>query len=394
MHRWTRAALAASLAAVAAGGRLDAQLLLQDPERGPLEGAPARVLLDVPFVPQARLLCGAAAVEMALRHAGARGIYARDFGSLVREDEGGIRTDELAAAVAATGWQVRSGPSDLRQLEADLTAGRPATVLLAEGPGRYHYVLVVGAAGDSLVVHDPGRRPGLAVPLEAFLPRWEAAGWWSLVVLSGPAERRSAAPAAGEPSRESEPAAGASTVAPPDGTAATDPTSRDSAPPHPLLEDASRLFREQRWEDAMEAAGAAAAADPSDRRAWALFGTSSYLAGHDRRALDAWRHDRAPTIDRVVISGLERTRHPVVHELLGLRAGEPLLLGSLDRARRRLSLLPSAKRTSLSYRALPGGIAVVEGGVSENAPRPARSTGWSRPSTGSPPPRCASPSRP
>jgi hypothetical protein len=138
-------------------------------------------------------------------------------------------------------------------------------------------------------------------------------------------------------------------------------------PPHPQLERASDLFRASRWKEAAEAALDAAEADPTDPRAWALLGTSRYLAGDARGALRAWYHDRSPTLDHIVISGLRRTRHPVVQELSGLRPGEPLEAGAFDRARRRLALLPAISSSSLTYRALPGGTAVVEATVTERA---------------------------
>jgi hypothetical protein len=334
---------------------------VETPQRARWEGSAALVLADVPFVAQERLLCGAAAVEMALRHAGARGVYARDFRPLVREAEGGIRTDELAAAVRALGWQVRSGTSDLRQLEADLAEGRPVTVLLTERAGRYHYVLVVGLSADSVVVHDPGRRPGARIPVHEFVARWEGAERWSLVVLPGAVH--GSAPAGGDTALLS----GARPAAAPRTYGAGAAVPAQERPPHPLLERASGLFREERWREAAQAAEGALAAQPADARGWALLGTSRYLAGDPDGALRAWERGDGLRVDRVSVSGLGRTRHPVVHELLGLAPGEALRHGSLERARRRLSLLPSADASSLSYRALPGGLAVVEVVVRERA---------------------------
>jgi hypothetical protein len=89
-------------------------------------------------------------------------------------------------------------------------------------------------------------------------------------------------------------------------------------------------------------------------RGWALLGTSRYLSGDLGGALDAWNRDRGPVLEVVTVSGLRRTRHPVVHDVLGLRPGDPLEAGAFGRARRRLGALPSAEVTSITYRALPG----------------------------------------
>jgi hypothetical protein len=334
------AVVALALASVGALAGQSAQLA----QRGAPEEAPGSLLLDVPFVAQERLLCGAAAVEMALRHAGAVRVYARDFGTLVREAEGGIRTDELAAAVRALGWETREGPIDPSRLRSDLAAGTPVTVLLSEGGGRYHYVLVVGWSADSVMVHDPDRGPALHVPASKFNEKWEGAGRWALVVVG----RSKSGNLQSTPS-----------PAPP---AAEDASPRAS---DGLLLEASEHFRESRWQEAARAARAASEADPSDPRSWALLATSRYLAGDLRGALDAWARSSPPTLDRVVIAGLRRTRQPVVQGFLGLRPGDALSNASLGRARRRLDLLPSTSATSLSYRALPGALVVVEGSAIE-----------------------------
>jgi len=291
-------------------------------------------LRDVPFVPQERLLCGPASVEMALRHGGARGVYARDFRPLVREDEGGVRTDELAAAVVQLGWRVRAGASDPDVLRSDLAGGRPVTVLLVEGPERYHYVLVVGWTADAVIVHDPARAPDVRIPVGEFLDRWSGAGHWSMVALAPP-------PPAAE-------------------TAAAEPAAGDDAPAHPLLLEASALFRASRWDAAAAAALAATRANPDDPRAWSVLATSRYLAGDGSGALDAWNQMGRPLLDVVRVTGLRRTRQPAVHALLGLTPGQPLRADALARARRRIALLPSASATSVGYRAVPGGLVEVD----------------------------------
>jgi hypothetical protein len=138
-----------------------------------------------------------------------------------------------------------------------------------------------------------------------------------------------------------------------------------AVPVHPALARASELFRDSRWHEAAEAAARAVGEDPDDARAWALLGTSRFLAGDAEGALAAWSRERLPTLDGFTISGLRRTRHSVVQAFLGLTPGRPLSRGGLARARRRLALLPSVGASSLALRILPGRLAVVEGTATE-----------------------------
>ena len=117
-----------------------------------------------------------------------------------------------------------------------------------------------------------------------------------------------------------------------------------------MLERASASFRASRWDEAASFARAAARAQPDDARAWILLATSSYLADDPSAALSAWNRIGEPRLDLVRISGLQRTRHPVVDDLLGLRAGTVLTADRFQRARRRLELLPSARGSTLVYR--------------------------------------------
>jgi hypothetical protein len=216
-------------------------------------------------------------------------------------------------------------------------------VLLAEGAARYHYVLVVGWSATTVRVHDPGRGPGLAMSIPTFLKRWESAGRWAFYVV-GPSTHPGESAAADSPS--------------------------DDLSTSALLEQASAAFRASRWEDAASTARAAARSEPGDARAWTLLATASYLAGDAGSALSAWNRVGEPRLDLIRVEGLERTRHPVVHELLGLRGGTVLTTDRLQRARRRLELLPSARVTTLAYRALPGGLAEVDATVVEPALQP------------------------
>ena len=328
-------------------------------------GDPASVFpLAVVFVPQGPLLCGPAALEMALRHAGVRGVYARDFQDLVRAEEGGVRTTDLAAATRELGWTVRAGPSDLRALEQDLAAGRPLVVLLEDAPGRYHYVLVVGSSTEAVVFHDPARGPGERLLLPAFRARWEAADRWALTLLSGPGRAEVPRTADGVEERASSDPRAPRTSGGADEAARAEAPSAPSASDPDLLE-ASRLFRASRWEEAAVLAERSLRVSPVNQRAWEVLATSRYLAGDHHGALDAWNHAQAPRLDLVRTSGLVRTRATAVHGLMGLRTGEVLTVAELVRARRRLALLPGAAETGLSYRAVTAGMVEAEAVVIE-----------------------------
>jgi hypothetical protein len=304
---------------------------------------------------------------MVLRYAGARGIYARDFRSLVRENEGGIFTSELTQAVRAAGWEVLAGDSDVAGLHRELSLGRPVVVLLAEGPASslpgapigYHYVVVVGWSRGGVRIHDPARGAGVSLSEERFAQRWDAAGRWALSVV-GQARGSSAPAERPEEIAFSQARSLASTADEPRSVEVTTAAAADS-----LLARASDSFRASRWVEAAALARAATRSGLADERAWSLFATSSYLAGDTRPALWAWNRVGEPRLDLVRVTGLERTRQPVVHRLMGLRPGEVLIGSDLERARRRLELLPSARSSSLTYRVLPGGLAEVEASVLE-----------------------------
>ena len=71
----------------------------------------------------------------------------------------------------------------LDALRARIHDGQPVIVLVPERGNRYHYVVVTGASGDEVVVHDPSWGPSRAMRAADFEQAWRAAGFWSLVIL-------------------------------------------------------------------------------------------------------------------------------------------------------------------------------------------------------------------
>ena len=342
------------LAARAAVGAVLLTAALAAASARPLEGAlrfarppSADSALVVPFVPQDELLCGGAAAAMVLRYHGERGMGAESFAHLVRPAEGGIRTDELAAELRGRGWRAEESAGDLRALMGALAAGLPPIVLIEVAPARWHYVVVVRVSDDAVHVHDPARAPDLRITRAEFVARWEGGRRWMLLVHARP-DAADATPT---------PASGVGS---------------------PELARASAHFRAREWAAAATAAEHAVRVDPSDSVAWRLLGTSRYLASEPEAALDAWIRVGGARIDGARVSGLDRTRHTVVHALLGLAPGASLDRAALARARRRIALLPSASLTRVGYRALPDGWVEVEASVVEGPPHPFSVAGLAR----------------
>src|SRR5262249_27840269 len=114
-------------------------------------------------------------------------------------------------------WNAVAGTGDLQKIRTEIDRGRPVIVLIQVREGRYHYVVVVAAGADEIVLHDPARAPSRRIPAATFHAAWREAGRW-LVVLLPPAQK------AVEPAREaSTPVPGAATQTPID--------SRESACP-------------------------------------------------------------------------------------------------------------------------------------------------------------------
>src|SRR5881392_549151 len=120
-------------------------------EPAPLAAEPA-IALDVPYLPQTEAMCGGAAAAMVLRYWGDAHAGVEEFASIIDAHAGGITAEALIRAIDRRGWRTNrlSGSVDL--LRAQLRDGHPVIVLIEDRPNRYHYVVVVGAAGDGVVV--------------------------------------------------------------------------------------------------------------------------------------------------------------------------------------------------------------------------------------------------
>lgn len=377
---------AAALGAVALMASLAYAVPLPQHDATAPEADTLRVL-DVPFVAQSEALCGGAAAAMVLRYWGARGIYAEDFAPLVTPSASGIRTGDLVAALDSLGWQALPFRGSANAVERHLDAGRPVVALLEDRPGRFHYVVLVARTDQGALFHDPAIGPHRFLDAAHLDRAWRPSGYWALLVL--PEDETTATRLPDEASPYASPAkpppgmctdriAQAVEHARQDAFGEAERLLRDAAarcPDDPAVprEQAGLRFRQQRWTEAAALAEHALSLDATNAYTWRLLASSRYLAGDREEALRAWNRVDEPHVDLVEITGLERTRYAVVADLVNLEAGALLTPSRLARARRRLTLLPTAASTTIHYDPVAGGDATVNVTVFE---RPLLLGGW------------------
>src|SRR5687767_766936 len=135
-------------------------------------------LLDVPFISQSEALCGGAAAAMVLRYWGERGLAAESFAHLLDPDAAGIRTTVLIDDLRQRGWNATGIVGSEPVLEQELARGRPVLALIEDRPGAFHYVVLVAAARQTFVFHDPARAPMRVMSRDEFNRRWQRADRW------------------------------------------------------------------------------------------------------------------------------------------------------------------------------------------------------------------------
>lgn len=158
----------------------------------------ATVHLDVPFVPQPREGCGAAAISMVMRYWAAQDSRppgeAADVARIQRElyspKHGGIFASDMQKYFESHGYRVFAVAGAWTDLEQHVSRGRP--VVLALGPASQrplHYVVLTGvdSARGYVFINDPAqaapRGKSLRVSRAAFEKQWQAAGNWMLLAL-------------------------------------------------------------------------------------------------------------------------------------------------------------------------------------------------------------------
>ncbi|MCR4374471.1 MAG: C39 family peptidase, partial [Acidobacteria bacterium] len=351
--------------------------------QAPPAPAPARPLLEVPYLTQTPELCGGAALAMVLRFWGDRDVFAEDFAHLIDKKTAGIPTNVLTTAAHNRGWSTlvtRASDTDpFTLLRTAVDRGHPVIALIEHAPRLYHYVVVVGLTDEAVVFHDPARAPYRVVSRDAFDRAWAVTDRWMLAV------QRTAGP--GEPIPSTSPVPVPASPAPEGGAcgalvaqsvalaqagemeaaergllAATRLCPGDAAPWREL---SGLRFVARQWDAAAQLATTAVRLAPDDDHAWQLLATSEYLQGHWREALRAWNHVDQPLTDTITVTGAVRTQWPVITARLGLTPRQLLTPDIFTRAARRLAALPIASDSQLRFEPTPDGRATIEAVIVE-----------------------------
>ena len=312
-------------------------------------------ILDVPFISQSEALCGGAAAAMVLRYWGARGLDAESFAALVDHSAGGIRTNRLVEDVRRRGWNAVEvdGREDL--VDAELGHGRPVLALIEDRPGTYHYIVIVAATPQAIVLHDPARAPFRVMERAQFARRWAKAGRWMAVITPIESSRSPEPPA---PVEATDGASCTELIA--SGVQRAQAGQFDEAERRlttalacggaaPVRELAGLRLLQRRWPEVGELASAALAVDPTDEYAWQLLATSRFVQNDPSGALEAWNQIAQPHVDLVAVGGLTHTRQRVVERLLAVPSQALLTPGLFDLSARRLKELPSAIGTRMEF---------------------------------------------
>jgi hypothetical protein len=338
--------------------------------------------LNVPFLPQTPALCGGAAVAMVFRYYGDRHADVQQFEPLVDRAADGIASDVLVAAVRQRRWRADSLVGSIELLREQLAAGSPLVLLLEDRPGRYHYVVAVGADDDAIVVHDPTWGPFRRHPLADLTRRWAAAKYWAVLIQPDPATRGADTDRAGPSTSSSTPQTRCERLLDRaveeirrSGLSAADAIlagvmgecPRSAAP---IAELAGIRFAQERWRDAEALAERAAALDQSYAYAWDVLGSARFVQDDAEGALVAWNEAGKPQIDSLVIDGLSRTRYSLVARFAGLQPNTLLTARAYRLAERRLRELPDQLAVRVGYTPEPDGYATVRVALAERAAHP------------------------
>jgi len=140
-------------------------------------------------------------------------------------------------------------------------------------------------------------------------------------------------------------------------------------PDHPeLLHGLAGLqFRQGHLSEAAAAARHLVRIHPGFEPGWELLGVTLYLQDDRHGALRAWSRGRPRVVRELGLTVLgpgSPQGHDVRVEagpLTGIDLGDPLTVEGLVRGERRMAEIPAASLARLTYRALPGGQAAVEG---------------------------------
>ena len=386
------------------------------------------VELQVPFVPQQKDTCGAAALTMVLRYWGQEASHDAIAGALVDVELRGIRGARLADFARERGMVAIAFAGEMVILRDHLAKGRPLVLAIDAGRGRFHDVVAVGVDDTSgaVVVHDPARGPGRRIAAGEFEKKWAKSGHWALLVQPGggpvsPTDSEVPGPegsagagsagagaeiadssspdAAGAPRNDKADAAGAPRN---DKADAAGAPRNDSGLPDDsydgLVARALEAGRGGAYGEAVAALDQAIALEPERPEAWTerggvrflegrygdaaadlrrslalredaytrgLLASSLQLDGRELEALAAWNPLGQPTLHALEISGLQKTSDGFARREIGLAEGEMLTAPRLRAARRRLEETGVFERVTLRPQPRGDGTADLEAALAE-----------------------------
>jgi ABC-type bacteriocin/lantibiotic exporter with double-glycine peptidase domain len=144
----------------------------------------AAAALSVPFVPQEKDTCGAAALAMVLRYWQQPVSQDEIAAELLERELSGIRGSRLAELAQRRGFRAIAYEGDMEHLKGLVSQGWPIIVGWKMKRGLYHDVVVVGIDDRrrEVLVHDPADGPDRRVAMAAFEKLWAGAHHWALLV--------------------------------------------------------------------------------------------------------------------------------------------------------------------------------------------------------------------
>ena len=362
------------------------------------------IQLQVPFVPQEKDTCGAAALAMVMRYWGVESSHDEIAQALVDRELRGIRGSRLAEFARERGMVAIAFAGEMVMLGDYLAKGRPLVLAIDAGRGRLHDVVAVGVdeARAEVIVHDPARGQGRRVAARELERKWAASGRWTLLVQ--PAD--SSSPDTTEAPRNDKAGTGAE-IADSSGADATDAlgmTGRGTdalgatTEYDALVAQALEAGRAGRYAQAGEALDRAIAQAPGRAEAWTerggvrfldgryeeaaadlrrslalredayardLLASSLHLAGRETEALAAWNTLGRPALRAVEIGGLVKTQDRVARREIGIAEGDTLTVEGLRAARRRLEETGVFERITLRPRPRGDGTADLDVALAE-----------------------------
>jgi hypothetical protein len=146
--------------------------------------AASRVIPGVPFHAQEDFQCGPASLAGVLNYLGDPAPPEEIAAAVFRPDLRGSVSLDLALYPRSRGLATRFWRGGVADLVASVDAGRPLVLMLDQGLGPvhvFHYLVAVGYSPQGLVANS-GRREHVLLPWAEFLPAWERAENWTLLV--------------------------------------------------------------------------------------------------------------------------------------------------------------------------------------------------------------------